>query len=192
MQANDNSATNGGTSPSLSPSAQRVQQALLAHGLQAQVVELPSSTRTAMEAAQAVGCQVGQIVKSLIFKARRSGRPLLVVASGANRVDERKIETLIGEPLGKADAEFVRAHTGYAIGGVPPLLFDQPGKPAKSPIVAFIDRDLLQYEWVWAAAGTPHAVFKLDPRDLIRLSGGEVVDLRVESATSGPPANPSI
>ena len=90
-------------------------------GLTLQVVELPGSTRTAVEAAQAVGCQVGQIVKSLIFKGKRSERPVLVVASGPNRVDERKIEALIGEPLGKADADFVRQRTGFVIGGVPPV-----------------------------------------------------------------------
>lgn len=165
----------------LSPSAQRVQQALHDHGLPARVVELPASTRTALEAAQAVGCQVGQIVKSLVFKAKRSGRAILVIASGANRVDERKIEAMIGEALGKADADFVRAHTGFAIGGVPPLAFgkDQTGAEADCP--TFIDRDLLQYDWVWAAAGTPHAVFQLAPGDLALLSGGEYTDLRLES-----------
>ena len=110
----------------LSPSAQKVQAALQALGWQLQVVELPGSTRTAVEAAQSVGCQVGQIVKSLVFKGKRSGKPLLVVASGSNRVDERRLETLVGEPLGKADAEFVRERTGFAIGGVPPVGHAEP------------------------------------------------------------------
>lgn len=154
----------------LSPSAQKVQQALQALGLTLQVVELPDSTRTAVEAAQAVGCQVGQIVKSLVFKTKRSQRPLLVIASGSNRVDEKLIEARLGEPLGKADAEFVRQQTGFAIGGVPPL-------GHASPLLTFIDQDLLQYKRVWAAAGTPHAVFALDPADLARMTGGEIISI---------------
>ena len=152
----------------LSPSALRVQQALQAQGFDLQVLELPDSTRTAMDAAQAVGCQVGQIVKSLIFKAKRTGRPVLVVASGANRVNERIIEELIAEPLGKADADFVRQHTGFAIGGVPPV-------GHLETLLTFIDQDLLQYSEIWAAAGTPNAVFRLSPADLARMTGGEVV-----------------
>ena len=152
----------------LSPSALRVQQALQAQGFDLQVLELPDSTRTAMDAAQAVGCQVGQIVKSLIFKAKRTGRPVLVVASGANRVNERIIEELIAEPLGKADADFVRQHTGFAIGGVPPV-------GHLETLLTFIDQDLLQYSEIWAAAGTPNAVFRLSPADLARMTGGKVV-----------------
>jgi prolyl-tRNA editing enzyme YbaK/EbsC (Cys-tRNA(Pro) deacylase) len=152
----------------LSPSALRVQQALQAPGFDRQVLELPDSTRTALDAALAVGCQVGQIVKSLIFKAKRSGRPVLVVASGANRVNERIIEGLISEPLGKADADFVRQHTGFSIGGVPPV-------GHLEPLLTFIDQDLLQYSEIWAAAGTPNAVFRLSPADLARMTGGEVV-----------------
>ncbi|MFN2175586.1 MAG: YbaK/EbsC family protein, partial [Anaerolineales bacterium] len=136
----------------LSKSARRVQDALDKQGKDFQVIELPDSTRTAVEAARAVGCQLGQIVKSLVFKAKRSKRPVLVIASGSIRVDERKIEALIGEPLGKADADFVRSSTGFAIGGVPPV-----GHDPEMPV--FIDNDLLQYDEVWAAAGTPHAVF---------------------------------
>ena len=155
----------------LSSSARKVQEALNALGMSLEVVELPASTRTAPEAAQAVGCQVGQIVKSLVFKAKRSERPILVIASGANRVDERKIEALIGEPLGKADADFVRQQTGFVIGGVPPLGHSQP-------LETFIDEDLLQYEYVWAAAGTPHAVFKLNPGDLERMTGGRIMEIK--------------
>jgi len=156
---------------SLSASARKVQQALQALGLDLQVVELPGSTRTAVEAAQAVGCQVGQIVKSLVFKAKRSQRPILVVASGQNRVDERRVEALIDEPLGKADADFVRQHTGFVIGGVPPVGHAQP-------METFIDEDLLQYAEIWAAAGTPHAVFRLAPGDLVKMTGGCVAAIK--------------
>ena len=121
----------------LSPSAQRVQQALNDLGFSLEVVELPDSTRTAVEAAQAIGCQVGQIVKSLVFKTKRSERPILVIASGSNRVNEKTIKALIGEPLGKADAAFVRQHTGFAIGGVSPIGHIQE-------LQTFIDRDLLE------------------------------------------------
>jgi len=158
-------------SQELSSSARKVQDALEALGLSLQVVELPGSTRTAVEAAQAVGCQVGQIIKSLVFKAKRSQRPILVIASGQNRVDERKIEALIGEPLGKADADFVRQHTGFVIGGVPPL-------GHLEPLETFIDEDLLQFQELWAAAGTPHAVFRLAPADLIKMTGGTVINIK--------------
>ena len=154
----------------LSPSAQKVQDALQALGFTLQVVELPDSTRTAVEAAQAIGCQVGQIVKSLVFKGKRSERPILVIASGSNRVNEKAIEALIGEPLGKADADFVRQRTGFVIGGVPPV-------GHASPLVTFIDQDLLQFSEVWAAAGTPHAVFRLNPADLPRMTGGRVIQI---------------
>lgn len=154
----------------MSPSAQKVQQALRSLGFELQVQELPDSTRTAVEAAQAVGCQVGQIVKSLIFKAKRSERPVLVVASGANRVNERQIEELIEEPLGRADADFVRQRTGFAIGGVPPVGHIEP-------LLTFIDQDLLQYSEIWAAAGTPNAVFRLSPAELVRMTGGQVVKI---------------
>jgi len=155
----------------LSASAQKVQDALSARGMTLQVVELPGSTRTAQEAAQAIGCGVGQIVKSLVFKGKRSGKPVLVIASGGNRVDERKIEALIGEPLGKADADFVRQQTGFVIGGVPPVGHNQA-------LLTYVDADLLQYSEIWAAAGTPHAVFYLTPQELCELTGGEVLELK--------------
>lgn len=154
----------------LSGSAQKVQEALKNLGFTLNVVELPNSTRTAVEAAQAVGCQVGQIVKSLVFKAKRSQRPILVVASGSNRVNEKAIEALIGEPLGKADADFVRQRTGFVIGGVPPVGHVEP-------LQTFIDQDLLGYAEIWAAAGNPNAVFRLTPEDLIRMTGGVVVKI---------------
>jgi prolyl-tRNA editing enzyme YbaK/EbsC (Cys-tRNA(Pro) deacylase) len=160
------------TSPTpLSSSAQRVQQALAAHDLGLTVVELPQTTRTAAEAAAAIGCTVGQIAKSLIFRARDSSRPVLVIASGSNRVDEKAVAALLGEPLAKADADFVRARTGFVIGGVPPIGHLEPP-------VTFIDEDLLAYDLIWAVAGTPNAVFQLTPADLASLTGGRVASLR--------------
>jgi prolyl-tRNA editing enzyme YbaK/EbsC (Cys-tRNA(Pro) deacylase) len=155
----------------LSPSARRVQEALSALGFSLQVVELPASTRTALEAAQAVGCGVGQIVKSLVFKGEHSHRPVLILVSGANRVDLEKVALLTGEPLEKADAEFVRQHTGFAIGGVPPLGHIEA-------LDTYIDADLLQYSAVWAAAGTPNAVFNLSPADLPAMTGGKVIEVK--------------
>jgi len=155
----------------LSASAKKVQQALDARGLRLQVVELPASTRTAVEAAQAVGCEVSQIIKSLVFKTKRSERPILVIASGSNRVNEKRIEALIGEPLGKADADFVREQTGFVIGGVPPVGHSQP-------IETFVDEDLLQFDVLWAAAGTPHAVFRLSSEELLQVSDGRVISIK--------------
>ncbi len=155
----------------LSQSAQKVQAALKEWGLECQVVELPASTRTAVEAAQAVGCQVGQIVKSLIFKGVETNRPVLVIASGANRVDEQRLGEMANEPVQKADADFVRSSTGYAIGGVPPV-------GLAGPILTFLDEDLLQYATVWSAAGTPHAVFELSPQDLQRITSGKVTQIK--------------
>ena len=152
----------------LSPQALRVQQALHAIGLPLEVVELPDSTRTSLEAAQALGCLVGQIAKSIVFQTQTSHRPVLVIASGSNRVNENLIARFIGEEISKADAEFVRDLTGFAIGGVPPIGHTEQ-------IRTFIDQDLLQYAELWAAAGTPHAVFHLAPADLLRMTGGEVV-----------------
>ncbi len=159
------------SSSPLSNSAQRVQAALAAHGLDLTVVELPQSTRTAVEAAAAVGCTVGQIAKSLIFRARDSSRPVLVIASGSNRVDEKAVAAHLGEPLAKADADFVRTKTGFVIGGVPPI------GHAEAP-VTFIDEDLLAYDVIWAAAGTPNAVFQLRPAELVTLTGGTVAAVK--------------
>jgi len=167
-------------SEELSSSAQKVQQALNVLGMSLQVVELPGSTRTAVEAADAVGCQVGQIVKSLVFKAKRSERPILVIASGQNRVDEKRIEALIGEPLGKADADFVRQRTGFVIGGVPPV-----GHLEK--LETYLDQDLLQFDELWAAAGTPHAVFRLKPAELLQMTGGQVADIKVVGSLTSLP-----
>jgi prolyl-tRNA editing enzyme YbaK/EbsC (Cys-tRNA(Pro) deacylase) len=155
----------------LKASAQRVQDALAALGFTNQVVEPPASTRTSAEAAAAVGCTVGQIAKSLIFQGRESGQAMLVIASGANRVNEKQLSTLLGDKLQKPDAEFVRSATGFVIGGVPPV-----GHP--HPLLTLIDQDLWQYDEIWAAAGHPNAVFKLTPDELVRMTGGRVVAVR--------------
>ena len=156
---------------SLSPSAKRFQDALKARGLTHQVTELPQGTRTSIEAAQAVGCRVGQIAKSLIFKGKNTGQAVLVVASGSNRVNEALLSNLVSEPIEMPDADFVRDQTGFSIGGVPPFSHSQP-------LETFIDEDLLQYQEIWAAAGNPRAVFPLTPQDLLELTGGHVVSIK--------------
>ena len=155
----------------LKPSAQKVQAALEAYGLSCNVVEMQETTRSAEDAARAVGCQVGQIVKSLVFKGKRSNQPVLVVASGANRVNEKALGRHVSEPIKMAKADFVREMTGFAIGGVPPV-----GHQTKLNI--FIDEDLLQYSEIWAAAGTPHAVFKLTPDQLKMITDGTVISVK--------------
>ena len=158
-------------SDELKASAQKVQKALQALDLNCEVVQMQKTTRTAKDAARAVGCEVGQIVKSLIFKSKQSRKPILVVASGVNRVNEKVLAQQISEPVKMANPEFVRDMTGFAIGGVPPVGHLQP-------LTIFIDEDLLQYEEIWAAAGTPHAVFKLTPDELKKISGGEVISVK--------------
>ena len=154
------------TEKKLSNNAQRVQAALANFGLDLEVIELPDSTRTAPEAAAAIGCMVEQIVKSLIFKTK-SGKPVLITASGGNRVNEKRVREIIGDKITRADADFVREVTGYPIGGVPPIAHLQQ-------IETIIDEDLLQYPEIWAAAGTPNAVFRLDPAQLVRMTQGKV------------------
>lgn len=155
-------------SASLSPSAQKVQDTLKALGFSYQVIELPQTTRSAAEAAQAIGCRVEQIAKSLVFKRKHTQKPVLVIASGPNRVNEKTIGAYLSEPIERADADFVRQRTGFVIGGVPPV-------GHLEPLETFIDADLMHYEEIWAAAGTPHAVFKLTPADLVKMTGGRVV-----------------
>ncbi len=155
----------------LQSSAKKVQEALTALGLSCQVVELPAGTRTAQDAAQAIGCTVAQIVKTLVFRGIRTGKPILVLASGVNRVSEKRMSEWAAEPIGKADADFVRRRTGFAIGGVPPV-----GHPA--PVETYIDEDLFQYDEIWAAAGTPYAVFRLTPKDLGKMGQGLVVTIK--------------
>jgi prolyl-tRNA editing enzyme YbaK/EbsC (Cys-tRNA(Pro) deacylase) len=148
--------------PATAASALRVQAAL---GPDYEVLEFDAGTRTAADAAAAIGCMVAEIAKSLIFRAEPSGRAVLVIASGAKRVDERKVGELVGETIVRADADFVRSRTGFAIGGVPPLGHAEP-------LVTLIDETLRTFETIWAAAGTPNAVFRLTPADLLRLTGG--------------------
>ena len=152
----------------LKTSAKKVQQALEAAGLTCEVVEMPKTTRTAREAAEAAGCSVGQIVKSLVFRGSRTQKPYLVVASGVNRVNEEALALMVNEPVEMPDADFVREKTGFAIGGVPPLGHN-------SALETYIDQDLLQHSEIWAAAGTPNAIFKLTPTDLKVITGGRVV-----------------
>jgi prolyl-tRNA editing enzyme YbaK/EbsC (Cys-tRNA(Pro) deacylase) len=155
----------------LSPTAQKVQDALRALGFDLTVIEHAESTRTAQEAAERVGVTLGQIVKSLIFRGKVSGKPILVLTSGANRVDEKCIKEYAGEKIERANADFVREVSGYAIGGVPPFAHAQP-------METYLDEDLLQYDVIWAAAGTPNAVFELTPEDLRRLTGGKAVQVK--------------
>ncbi|EPY07156.1 hypothetical protein PAALTS15_10189 [Paenibacillus alvei TS-15] len=152
----------------LKNSAQIVQDKLAAMGLPNQVVELPDSTKTAQEAADSIGCDISQIAKSIIFRRKAADLPLLIVASGTNRVNERAISHLLNEKIGKADADFVREHTGYVIGGVPPFAH-------KESIETLIDEELMKYKVIWAAAGHPKAVFQLTPEQLVELTNGKVV-----------------
>jgi prolyl-tRNA editing enzyme YbaK/EbsC (Cys-tRNA(Pro) deacylase) len=158
------------TNHSLTKSAQIVQDALAQKGLSLNVVELPSSTRTAIEAAATIGCEVAQIVKSLVFRTQVTNKPILILASGVNRVNEKAIEKEMDEKISKADADFTREVTGFVIGGVPPV-------GHKQAIETFIDEDLLKFDDLWAAAGTPNAVFNLRSSDLVSLTSGKVVSI---------------
>lgn len=153
--------------PATHPSALRVQAAL---GEGFKVVEFEESTKTAADAAAAVGCTVAQIAKSIIFRGATSNRAVLVIASGSNRVDEKKVAALLGESLARADADFVRAQTGFAIGGVPPA-------GHANPSVIYIDEDLRSFDQIWAAGGSPNAVFKLTFADLVALTGGTAAEV---------------
>lgn len=158
-------------SSNLKKSAEKVQAVLNELGFELNVVELSDSTRTAQEAADTIGCTVSQIAKSLIFKGKTSQKPILIIASGTNRVNEKAIKEHIGENIGKADADFVLEHTGFAIGGIPPM-------GHKNPITTLIDEDLMQYDEIWAAAGTPNAVFKLTPKILVELTKGSIICIK--------------
>jgi prolyl-tRNA editing enzyme YbaK/EbsC (Cys-tRNA(Pro) deacylase) len=146
-------------------------------GIGVSVKHFPAGTRTAIDAARAVGCDVGQIVKSLVFVA--AGRPVVALVSGANRLDEARLAAAAGEPVTKADAGIARSATGYAIGGVPPF-----GHATDMPV--FMDRDLLAYPVVWAAAGRPDSVFEIDPERLCELSQATVADLKAISGHQQP------
>lgn len=150
----------------LPKSAQRFHDAAVKAGLDIHITEMPDSTRTAEEAASACGCGVGQIVKSLVFSGRVSGSPYLLLVSGENRVNVGAMAKIIGEALDRPDANYVRTHTSYAIGGIPPLGFD-------APIKTWIDADLLQYDEVFAAAGTPRCIFGIDPQKLAKAANAQ-------------------
>jgi prolyl-tRNA editing enzyme YbaK/EbsC (Cys-tRNA(Pro) deacylase) len=155
----------------LSPSAQKVQDALTSLGFDYTVIEHAGSTRTAQEAADRAGCELGQIVKSLIFKGKDSGKPILVLTSGANRVDEKRISEYAGEAIVRPDADYVRSVTGFAIGGVPPIGHIQK-------METYIDDDFQMYGTIWAAAGTPNAIFELKTGDLQKMTCGRVVQVK--------------
>ena len=155
----------------LGKSAQSVQDVLIKKGLDSKVIEYSASTRTAQEAATAIGCEVAQIVKSLVFKTKHSNKAILVLASGPNRVDEKLITQQVGEDISKADADFTREITGFAIGGIPPF-------GHKHTIETFIDQDLLKFKEVWAAAGTPNTVFSLDSSSLQNLTQGKIIAIK--------------
>ena len=154
----------------LKESAGRIQEYLRENGFDLTVIELPGSTRTAKEAADAVGCSTDQIAKSLVFRDKDSGRPVLVIASGANRVDTKKLKAATGIRLGRADGNWVKEKVGFAIGGVPPAGHSQPLK-------TFLDPDLKQFDSIWAAAGTPNALFGLTPTELEKLTAGVWIEL---------------
>jgi prolyl-tRNA editing enzyme YbaK/EbsC (Cys-tRNA(Pro) deacylase) len=156
----------------LSKSAQSVQDVLSQKGLAFDVMELSSSTRTANDAAATIGCDVAQIVKSLLFRSENTSQPVLILASGVNRVNEKTIERLIEEKIVKADADFTREITGFAIGGVPPI-----GHKQKIESI-FIDEDLMKFEKLWAAAGTPNAVFSLNSSEIESLTNGKIISIK--------------
>lgn len=153
----------------LPASVQRVAAVLQAKGHLHMPVMLSDAARTAQQAADALGIALGQIAKSIIFRRKSDDAAVLVVTSGDRRVDEKKVETLVGK-IGRADAEFVKSRTGFSIGGVAPLAHTQPG-------VTLIDRELFRFSEIWAAAGHPHCVFKLRPQDLEALTQAPVVDV---------------
>ena len=154
---------------SLPDSAQPVAAWLAARGHAHVPRLLDASARTAQEAADALGIALGQIAKSIIFRRKSDDAPVLVITSGDRRVDEKKVDALVGK-TGRADADFVKARTGFSIGGVSPVGHAQPP-------VTLIDRELFRFDEIWAAAGHPHAVFKLRPQDLERLAGAPVADV---------------
>lgn len=153
-----------------SPSVRRVREALDRAGITAHIVELPGAARTAKAAAEFLGCELGQIANSLVFRAATSNRAILVMSSGAKRVSVEKLAAAVGEPIAKADADFVRAATGFAIGGVAPA-----GHTGE--LIKFVDRALAAHEEIWAAAGHPHTLFSLTYAQLVALTGGAEASL---------------
>ena len=154
----------------LTPHAQKVQVALRTLGFPHEVIELSQTIRSAAEAAQAIGCKVEEIAKSLIFKGKRTNKAILVIASGPNRVNEKKISEFLSEPVKMADADFVGQKTGFTIGSVPPIAH-------RERLETIIDEDLLQFEEIWAGAGTRNAVFKLSPAELTKMTDGRITSV---------------
>ena len=161
----------------LSSSAARVAEALIRLGITTEVREMPASTRSATEAAAAVGCDVAMIVKSLVFRSVDADEAILVLVSGGDRVDEVRLADVVGQAVQRADASFVRERTGYAIGGVPPLGHERP-------VATYMDEGLLAHDVVWAAAGTPNAVFSVAPHELARATEAEVVSVSMPAPPS--------
>ncbi|MEJ2002595.1 MAG: YbaK/EbsC family protein [Maritimibacter sp.] len=153
----------------MSKSLKRVRRALEDAGLAVEILEMAEGTRTAADAASAAGCEIDQIVKSIIFRGEADGRAVLFLTAGGNQVDAAKASALAGEALGKADAALIRAQTGFAIGGVAPI-------GHLSPIRAFFDPRLMDFDKIWAAAGTPRHVFAAEPHEIQQISGAEVAD----------------
>ncbi|HWR08299.1 YbaK/EbsC family protein, partial [Sporomusa sp.] len=158
-------------SETLGKSAAKIQEALNKYGLELKVVTMQDSTRTCVEAANTIGCEVGQIVKSMIFRGKTSGAPVLIVASGNNRINEKKMKEYLGEAVSRPDANYVQETTGFAIGGIPPI-------GHVNQLKCFIDSDLFQYSEVWAAAGTPFDVFCLTPEQLATITQGKIIDVK--------------
>jgi len=157
----------------MSKSLKRVRRVLEEAGIGVDILEMAEGTRTADEAARAAGCALDQIVKSIIFRGEADGHVVLFLTAGGNRVDPDKASAVAGEPLGKADAQLIRAETGFAIGGVAPI-------GHLRPIHSYLDPRLLDFDVVWAAAGTPRHVFAIDPREIQRLSGAVTADFTVD------------
>ena len=155
----------------LKTSAQKVQDAVTALGFDFNILEFNETTRTSADAAVAIGCAVDQIEKSLVFKTKITGRAILVIASGSNMVNIKLIKAEVGENITRPDADFVKGQTGFAIGGIPPIGHAQN-------LTTFIDEDLFLYEDIWAAAGTPNAVFRLTPKELEKMTGGKVMPMK--------------
>ena len=155
----------------LAKSAKTVQDVLAKKGLECKVVEMADSTRTAQDSANAIGCDIAQIVKSLIFKTKATHRPVLILVSGQNRVNEKVIESHVGEKITKADADFTKDITGFAVGGIPPVGHRQ------AIDFIFIDQDLMKFDSIWAAAGTPNAVFNLQSKHLVEMTEGKIISI---------------
>lgn len=154
----------------LNTCVRKVEKALEVHGLACQVLKMKETTRSAQDAANSLGCRVEQIVKSLVFMTKKTRKPILVLASGANRVNPKKLRNFLSEPIKMADPDFVRSKTGFVVGGVPPL-------GHSSSLNTFIDEDLLKYPEIWAAAGSSNTMFKLSPDDLQKITRGRVISV---------------